>query len=947
MDEGGKTLEDASTTDNRASKRAGSSKTGASVKTRFTGAFTVPRPPKGPQRFRPAVSTKPAAAVYTQYRESVELHVAGFFQIDPRTWIAEIHDGNTAPRERGVDAWTIVQCHASLTKGLSYTCAPCPDFSSGKTCVHTMLLEDANRPEFRPFSDRDDPECVCFQHSYPEGDENALSMFVLMDKSARPVLVSHYGAAGEAGWWTCTKDSVASCSHVAKAKTNPAFIHLSVRKGWRRWYEVVSEEDTSAEEDDEDLLQAAAERERADKNSMKELFDERSVSYNKVGPPAWSRLATDTTPSYKTADPLPERIKLGSTARCRCGGGGAGEIEEIEATIYGSTKAQAVTVEVQRCATCRPEVRQYAGPDPYSDGLFNYNNRRIYTHELLNKFTNSISAQETPFHAFCTVVRRSYVEAECEVEFVSDDAFRTAFFSFTRIQDLGDSFRCETCGDNPEVVIFDGVTAGFSNKHQTSTLCPPTLIMPNAPRRESVQTPGSSTALVWGKLRAAALKAVRWRLALRGGRSKVAGIGGEDSDEEDVEAADADANVTAAAKQSRKRVNKRDAKDAEMKSNLPKLVALLKKVNRSLAILFDVMVDSKYDREMDKLRKPYLELLEQVFAYESALLFVPPPTWLTLHQLLRGNVTAAEELLRLVPAIGTVARQELQIEGSYSEDLVGLVEFILERAMHVLGTLSNHSYEEATPRTDQGDWRETGVFYGRPQVRLRPEYPNLPGDQKVDRAVVSEDAAGGIGCNKFYETYGKRGQTGGLMAAWCPHCVCLGFHCIPKGEGRNDVFSALFTRWENPPKVVIYDFACALGPYCMVREPRFFKNTRFLIDGFHAKGHKRCTKSCFISSYKKNDPDLATVNSSAAECGNGGLLKIRRPLSYMTQRHAMLYSYTYLATWNRDRRLDIIRKAAKTTDPEKTTKAGETGAVVGGREVHDEVLSSNVLATPV
>ena len=201
------------------------------------------------------------------------------------------------------------------------------------------------------------------------------------------------------------------------------------------------------------------------------------------------------------------------------------------------------------------------------------------------------------------------------------------------------------------------------------------------------------------------------------------------------------------------------------------------------------------------------------------------------------------------------------------------------------------------------DTLQTGVYYGRPRVRIRPEYPNLAGDKNVDRAVVTEAGAGGIGCNKFYEAYGKKGQTGGLMAAWCQHCVCLGFHCVPKGEGWNDVFSAIYTRWEKAPKVVVYDFACALGPYCMLREPAFFANTRFLIDGFHSKGHTRCTKACFISAYKENTPMLHAVNSSAAECGNGGLVCIRRPLSYMTQRHAIMYAYTYLASWNRDRRL--------------------------------------------
>ena len=140
------------------------------------------------------------------------------------------------------------------------------------------------------------------------------------------------------------------------------------------------------------------------------------------------------------------------------------------------------------------------------------------------------------------------------------------------------------------------------------------------------------------------------------------------------------------------------------------------------------------------------------------------------------------------------------------------------------------------------------------------------------------------------------------MAAWCPHLVCLGFHCIPKGEGRNDVFSALFSHWERAPEIIVYDFACALAPYCMSREPEFFKNTRFLIDNFHAGGHTRCSEACFLKSYRRTDT-LAHINSSAAECGNSGLSKIRRSLHYMSQRHAVIYALVHLATWNRSRRL--------------------------------------------
>lgn len=137
------------------------------------------------------------------------------------------------------------------------------------------------------------------------------------------------------------------------------------------------------------------------------------------------------------------------------------------------------------------------------------------------------------------------------------------------------------------------------------------------------------------------------------------------------------------------------------------------------------------------------------------------------------------------------------------------------------------------------------------------------------------------------------------MVAWCTHSICYGFHCIPDSEGRNDVFSAMVTRWPTAPKVVIYDYACALGPYCMLREPDFFKNTIFAIDNFHAGGHTKCSPAAFFSQYVNADPRLTYVNTNAAECGNGVLRRIRKSVSYMTQEHAIIFTKTFLCMWNR------------------------------------------------
>ena len=47
-------------------------------------------------------------------------------------------------------------------------------------------------------------------------------------------------------------------------------------------------------------------------------------------------------------------------------------------------------------------------------------------------------------------------------------------------------------------------------------------------------------------------------------------------------------------------------------------------------------------------------------------------------------------------------------------------------------------------------------------------------------------------CRKWYETYQKQGLIIGLMAFWCTHGICVGYHFMKKAEGRNDVFSASF-----------------------------------------------------------------------------------------------------------------------------------------------------------
>jgi hypothetical protein len=49
--------------------------------------------------------------------------------------------------------------------------------------------------------------------------------------------------------------------------------------------------------------------------------------------------------------------------------------------------------------------------------------------------------------------------------------------------------------------------------------------------------------------------------------------------------------------------------------------------------------------------------------------------------------------------------------------------------------------------------------------------------------------------------------------------VSYGYHILRKGEGRNDPFTTIITRFKHPPRVIIYDFACQFMEYCLNRAP--------------------------------------------------------------------------------------------------------------------------------
>ncbi|BGP35738.1 hypothetical protein JCM10296v2_007590 [Rhodotorula toruloides] len=198
------------------------------------------------------------------------------------------------------------------------------------------------------------------------------------------------------------------------------------------------------------------------------------------------------------------------------------------------------------------------------------------------------------------------------------------------------------------------------------------------------------------------------------------------------------------------------------------------------------------------------------------------------HQHPTTPVTTVQafSLARCWPALGALALYYAEGHQPLPRPLVHFASLLYLRAKALFTSLKAN--RPAPPitldiREDLEAQLPEGTVYGLPTLRQRPLYPRFKeAGPALDAADGAAEHADERTCRKYYSTYSERRQTGGLMVLWCRHSVCLGFHVLPRAEGRNDVFSVLLTRFKRAPRFVVYDFACALGPYCLKREAEFF-----------------------------------------------------------------------------------------------------------------------------
>ena len=137
------------------------------------------------------------------------------------------------------------------------------------------------------------------------------------------------------------------------------------------------------------------------------------------------------------------------------------------------------------------------------------------------------------------------------------------------------------------------------------------------------------------------------------------------------------------------------------------------------------------------------------------------------------------------------------------------------------------------------------------------------------------------------------------MVIFCQHGFAVGFQLIGKAEGCRDLFAALCTYWEAPPKIVVYYYACGLHQYCMSRRPELFADTLFLVDEFHWTNHT-CEPKYRVRTHARTIPLLKNLKTNVPERENNPMDRISKSVSYMGHLRAFLLTRHFLALRNEE-----------------------------------------------
>lgn len=167
-----------------------------------------------------------------------------------------------------------------------------------------------------------------------------------------------------------------------------------------------------------------------------------------------------------------------------------------------------------------------------------------------------------------------------------------------------------------------------------------------------------------------------------------------------------------------------------------------------------------------------------------------------------------------------------------------------------------------------------------PQIRYQPIYPKLTYDQKKEKSGRWGGKMQQILCSVWsVKTY--RWDFSGLVHA--QHLLWIPLHSWKWGSwqcflGNNNTLA--YSTQDRCLWLCLHT-----GSLLHDTQTTFFCQHSL---HFHSTGHSKCSQACFLTTYTNVNPELARINSSAAECGLGRL-------------------GSQLATWDKNGQLSTLR----------------------------------------
>ena len=116
-----------------------------------------------------------------------------------------------------------------------------------------------------------------------------------------------------------------------------------------------------------------------------------------------------------------------------------------------------------------------------------------------------------------------------------------------------------------------------------------------------------------------------------------------------------------------------------------------------------------------------------------------------------------------------------------------------------------------------------------------------------------------------------------------------------------------FALVTSAPGMVVYDRACKLHTYFLLREPAFIRNTIFQVDSLHIGNHTACSVGYDPRLYRGRSTLFASLpkNTQACEQTNAHLDRLKHFVPHMRIDRFMIYVRFFLVMLNRKRAANL------------------------------------------